>query len=817
MSQSCKSSKLLVVGWDAADWEIIKPLMDKGALPTLQKLLAKGSFGALATIDPPISPIVWTSIATGKRAYDHGITGFTEKGPQGAVRAARGSSRKVKAFWNILQESGVKSHVVGWWPSHPAEVSNGINVSNFYGMAPPEEGEWKLFPGSVYPEKYIPELAELRVHPKEITAAMVSPFFPEVNLDSDTDPIVRSTMRILSHAATVQAAATWAMEKEPWDVMAVYFDALDHFKHLAMKYHPPQLQGVTDEDFAKYHFIVEGAYRFHDMMLDRLLSLAGEDCAVMVLSDHGFYGGNQRILQLPSEPGAPALEHSPYGIVTYYDPAKQTPERVYGASVLDIAPTILRHFGIGKAEDMEGRLIEGLFSEEIPSVKSHEGKEKVVRIAEGEIADTELLRTLEDLGYIDLTEIEKGNNQLPENDFYLARSLWEGGKLESAEGLLSQLSLKYPKEGRYVKYWASLALQMGLSKSFEEALRLLGQSGENSTVTYFMGLKALNDSRWTAAHQYFSSIESKGSAHLLERMGTCYMALESSDQALHYFSKSLEIHPTGERALLGKARALHSLGRSEETLEIVFELLEIRFYTPSAHYLLYEALLALGSKEEAQKALAVAVSMNPKNPIWRSQWESISGVKNSPSEEKPVLVVSGPPRSGTSLVMQMLVAAGVTPFTDSLRRADQHNPKGYFEHQAIQKLAVENTFLHQAKGCAVKVVFPLVRFIPNDQSYKIIVIQRPLSQVVASQQSMKGEEDFDLMAVSKWESEWERSMGWISRQLHCEVCIIQFSDLFKNPRDVALEIQEFLGQSLNIEAMVNVVDPKLNHHSQGKF
>ncbi|GAB5557763.1 MAG: hypothetical protein SchgKO_19760 [Schleiferiaceae bacterium] len=810
------SPKLLMVGWDAADWEIIKPLMDKGALPTLKKLMDAGSFGALATLDPPISPIVWTSIATGKRAYDHGITGFTEKGPQGKVRASRGSSRKVKAFWNILEERGLKSHVVGWWPSHPAEKSNGIHVSNFYGMAPPEEGGWPLFPGSVYPEKYSDELAELRVHPKEMTSAIVSPFFPNANLESDSDPIVRSVMRILSHAATVQAAATWAMEKEPWDVMAVYFDALDHFKHLAMKYHPPQMEGIPDEDFKNYHFIVEGAYRFHDMMLDRLITLAGKDCAVLVLSDHGFYGGNQRRLQLPSEPGAPALEHSPYGIVTYCNPHNKTPKQVFGASVLDIAPTVLRHFGLACAEDMEGRVIEGLFESELPRISTYENGQSTERLTEGSIADTELLKTLEDLGYIDLTDIERNNDQLPENDFYLARSLWEGGRLEEAESILSRLSKDYPSEDRYLKYWASLALQMGLHQTFDRALGLLSERNEDQTVLYFKGLKALNESKWTAAKEYFSRLETSGSAHLLERMGQCYLALESFDVALDYFDKSLHIHAKGERALLGKAQCLLGMKRYEESVDAILFLLDIRFYTPQAHYELFRALKALGQWENATQALAVAVTMNPKNALWRAQWEELSGQK-SPSQQEgesnPTLVVSGPPRSGTSLLMQMLVAGGIEAFDDGNRPPDQHNPKGYYEHDGVKNLAGQNEFLMASSGKAVKVVFPLIRFIPPTQQYKVIVVQRPLEQVVASQQTMKGEEAFDLMAVAKWESEWERSMGWLSRQDHCSVLVVNYSEILAHPEEAATQISKFVDRPFNILKAAAVVDKNLNHHS----
>jgi hypothetical protein len=119
----------------------------------------------------------------------------------------------------------------------------------------------------------------------------------------------------------------------------------------------------------------------------------------------------------------------------------------------------------------------------------------------------------------------------------------------------------------------------------------------------------------------------------------------------------------------------------------------------------------------------------------------------------------------------------------------------------------------EASGKAVKVVFPLIRFIPPTQQYKVIVVQRPLEQVVASQQTMKGEEAFDLMAVAKWESEWERSMGWLSRQDHCSVLVVNYSEILSHPEEAATQISKFVDRPFNILKAASVVDKNLNHHS----
>src|SRR5881392_4296433 len=93
--------KVLLIGWDAADWRVIMPLIDAGKMPNLARLIEEGICGNVATLQPVLSPILWTSIATGKRAYKHGIHGFSEPLPDGsAVRPVTILSRNTKAIWN---------------------------------------------------------------------------------------------------------------------------------------------------------------------------------------------------------------------------------------------------------------------------------------------------------------------------------------------------------------------------------------------------------------------------------------------------------------------------------------------------------------------------------------------------------------------------------------------------------------------------------------------------------------------------------------------------------------------------------------------
>lgn len=246
------ANKVLLIGWDAADWQIIRPLMDRGLMPHLRRLVAGGASGNLASLQPMLSPMLWTSIATGKRPHKHGIHGFTEPRPEGdGVRAAASTSRTAKAIWNILTQAGLRSHCVNWYASHPAEPVRGVCVSNRFAVIPPAPGApWPLAPGTVHPPELGKFLAELRLRPEEVDASMLLPFVPRAaRIDQARDKRLLACAVILAEAATIHGAITWCLEHQPsWDFAAVLYNAIDQFCHLFMPYHPPRRANVSEED-----------------------------------------------------------------------------------------------------------------------------------------------------------------------------------------------------------------------------------------------------------------------------------------------------------------------------------------------------------------------------------------------------------------------------------------------------------------------------------------------------------------------------------------------------------------------------------------
>ena len=184
--------------------------------------------------------------------------------------------------------------------------------------------------------------------------------------------------------------------------------------------------------------------------------------------------------------------------------------------------------------------------------------------------------------------------------------------------------------------------------------------------------------------------------------------------------------------------------------------------------------------------------------------------------DQTVVVVSGLPRSGTSMMMKMLEAGGLPPLTDNLRTADIDNPKGYYEFERVKQLPKGDTaWLPEAQGRAVKAIAALLPHLPSNYTYKIIFMRRALPEVLASQKQMlvrRGEDpdkvsDADLTRL--FEKHLAQVDAWIASQPNIARLDADYNQLLKDPAPLAHAINDFLGGTLNVEKMIEVVDPAL--------
>jgi hypothetical protein len=181
-----------------------------------------------------------------------------------------------------------------------------------------------------------------------------------------------------------------------------------------------------------------------------------------------------------------------------------------------------------------------------------------------------------------------------------------------------------------------------------------------------------------------------------------------------------------------------------------------------------------------------------------------------------ITVVSGVPRSGTSLMMRMLAAGGMDILTDGLRGADEGNPRGYFEWEPIKGLAQAPGRIAEAEGKVVKVISSLLMHLPRDRSYQALFMHRPLAEVVASQAELirrLGTRDAGwppAAMAAALEAHLQQVLAWLERQPHLRVCQVHYHRLLSEPAAEVDRVLSFLETPLDRDAMLAQIDPALH-------
>ena len=653
------AKKVLLIGWDAADWKVINPLLDQGLMPTLDDFINHGVMGNLATLRPILSPMLWNSIATGKRPDKHGILGFMEPDPQtGGVRPVTSTSRKVKAVWNILTQRGYKTHALGWFAGHPAEPINGVCVSDLYPYATaPLEQEWPLPPGAVYPESLRETFASLRMHPAEVTEAAILPWIPRAaELDQEKDKRLHSFSKILAENCSIHNAATWILQNQAWDFMAVYYNGIDHFCHGFMHFHPPRMEGVPEDKFEVYKDVVNGAYRFHDMMLQTLLDLAGPEATVVLVSDHGFHSDHLRPRGIPSEPAGPAVQHRPFGVFCMKGANIKQDERIYGATLLDVTPTILTLFGLPVGQDMDGRVLVQAFEEppEIKRIASWESEPGECGMHPADLrmdpaAAQAVLQQFVALGYIQPPSEDQAKameSAVREQQYNLARAYIDGRRYQDALPILEKLDGKWPEQVRFAQHLAQCYLLLGRREEAKRILQRLASFEPMLPATPHDGTDApptAKESAPTVAEAMGESAKPRPWADLLMgiihfeegnlddalasllraeqsdprmpdlhlRIGETYMRQKRTGDAERAFQRALDIDGDSPEAHLGLALVHLRQRRNEEAAEQALVAVGLQHFLPMGHFYLGVALARLGHRERAVVAFETAASMLP--------------------------------------------------------------------------------------------------------------------------------------------------------------------------------------------------------------
>ena len=456
--------RILLVGLDAADWQIADPLIEKGRLPNLARLKRAGAWTHLRSLSPMLSPLLWTSIATGKGASEHGIIDYLVRDPLTGKKVPISSRfRKAKAFWNIYTEAGRGVDVVGWWASWPAEKVRGHVVSDrvaysLFGYS----GRAEDTIGLVHPPDFLPAVEALRVSESRITLEDLQRFAPFTAEDLDAsrrklqgdpaqayaDPL-NHLVRVLASTRTYHAAALKLLAGSRSDLLAVYYQGIDEVCHRFGQYIPPRLEWVDARLFEKYRDVVTRFYEYQDELLGELLRAAGPDTTVMIVSDHGFLSGSNRPAAPPDIEAQAVKWHRLYGIFLLAGPAAR-PGRLEPARLLEVAPTLLYLSGLPVPDDMPGRpilaAVDSTFRTRHPMARIATYEEEGGAGApagsgaagSSAAADEEILLKLKSLGYIGSGDTDAGAPIVGEGAGVTLTNLYNAAVLRFEEGKLKE-------------------------------------------------------------------------------------------------------------------------------------------------------------------------------------------------------------------------------------------------------------------------------------------------------------------------------------------------------------------------------------------
>ena len=428
---------IILYACDGLEWSVLQPLIDAGRMPVMASLMQRGSYGYLETIEPTFSPVIWTTMATGKMPAEHGIEGFIYRvGPgEDGQRFYTSGHRKTKAFWNILSDYNRTVDVLGWWMTYPAEHINGVMVAQTNTTAVLHDSENALLKGTVL------RGVEDQVYPPEKQDEVMDILD---GLDHSIDSVLTSMFGSVPHATTELTKVMWEQSQwafradavylaeakkllasgQPFNLLAVYVGGTDVAAHRFWQYTYPQQfeHPPIASEIASFGRIIPDYYAYVDRALGDLIAAAPKNAVVIVVSDHGAHAVNvEREFTMTDDPelrlsgnhmdappgvfiaAGPNIAHTSGATLAAPDRSRPV------GHAFDILPTLLALEGIPLGQDFAGKpmtnIIDPEFLKKVPvrTIKTHDDKAwdeaRAARMKEA-TDRAERLEQLRSLGYI---------------------------------------------------------------------------------------------------------------------------------------------------------------------------------------------------------------------------------------------------------------------------------------------------------------------------------------------------------------------------------------------------------------------------------
>jgi hypothetical protein len=404
--------RLILLGFDGASPNLLEPLVDQGRLPALRRLMARGSYGHLKSDRPGKSGVLWTSIATGKTMLKHGILDWTYVNEKGLDVPYEDSKRRAKTYWEILAERGHSTGTINWWVTHPPRsVAHGYVVGSLFRR--------RKQPDTVSPPRLFDWLNALRLRQPEVAAEMARRGVPERRAEDATLPLGGARRILYAYRAyfaqdvTIDRVSDYLWIQHPVQVFSTYFRLVDVTSHFAGAFvdrstydqvsalvasgrAAPADLARLDAEMAR---VTAPAYAFMDRIVAKYLDRMDARTALIVCSDHGFRLEGRGYNHY-------STGETPDGVIFLAGPGVRPGHRFAGATIYDIAPTILQWMGEPVASDMDGSVLRAALegyvrAHPVRTVATYESDVPTPPRAADPAVREEVLEDLRTLGYVD--------------------------------------------------------------------------------------------------------------------------------------------------------------------------------------------------------------------------------------------------------------------------------------------------------------------------------------------------------------------------------------------------------------------------------
>jgi len=820
------ANKVLLIGWGSADWKTINPLIEKGLMPNFSKLLETGAKASLGTIDPPIPIGNWVSALTSKAPVKHHIYTYTEPG-ETANFPVTSKKRKAKFLWEILSEKNLTVHQIGAPASYPVKPVNGVSVADlFFEVDKPDLSNQNL----LHPQNYFEEYLSLKeiAHQKAeetLNSWQIEPMWDEQRYNQLTGII----KNFLQHSYYVHLLALHQIESD-WDSFNVFYTKLTDVVFAFTRFHLNKNKTLPKALHQNFKTILTKCYQCLDDLLGELLAKVDEETTVMLFSQGGYMPYQSYINQLDKNNST--YEYNTPGILVMRGKKAFKREELFAVNSLDICSTILILLGLPFAKDMDGKVLLGhqfftRMNEPIDTYETPEENETAVELIE--LPDYE--KRLNALGYLTKSISEQ-------QQYFECRSKITSGKQQEVIEFLVQQWKKYPKNswvgGRLAGCYLATN-QIEKAKAQLDKVLLLGD--EIAELHLLKGNILMMEMKFRSASKEYEIAE-KNIGHipnLYSQIGEAYGKMNQHQLAQQYFEKEIKInpHPSSYTALASTFLQRKMMAKAIEPLQKAIDLAP---QIPGAWFQLGNCKMQTKDYEGAAEAFEQAKKIN-RDPRIGQQIQNTLVVLYRDHLSKPeklkemreayeksigsrgtITIVSGLPRSGTSMMMQMLVNGGMQAFTDGKREADENNQKGYFEHELIKSLGSNKQVLSQIGDKVVKIISHLLFHLPHIYKYKIIFMDRSIEEVMHSQHKMlgrlgkeRGGDKANSMALLKtFEDSRKKAIDWCNKHpKYVELLLVPYSSVISNPLEESKKVNEFLGGQLDEIKMASVVDKSL--------